>query len=143
MINHRNECYCQNCISKRRATMWLYVGVVTLVVWLMCIFKPRANDLPKVLTKRLVMLDSDLRESVKQIKKKCPACQVYVNAGVMAGPQGEEIPVAFLFVRDQGTNYRVHRMKTERGMNVVTVYFPGQITDLELIKFVKGGIENE
>lgn len=136
---HSTNCTCQNCLSHRRVRGWLVLALVAMVFWLLWTHKFLGQEkaLPK-LTKGVWTLDSDLRDGVKSVSKRCPECTFYKAVGDLATPTGAQ-PCALLFIKDTGATFRIEHFKTQRGVPVVVLYFPGQVVDLEFIKFVKPG----
>jgi len=121
--------------------MFCWVTLAIFLLGLLLTWSVKADEKPK-LTKHNLTLDSDFRDALKAFKKKCPVCKLYYSAGKMMDKDGP-VQVAFVIIRDQGTELRVSRWITARGMNVVTVYVPNAVVDVEFLKFLKGGIDND
>lgn len=139
IMRHGKNCYCQNCRSHSRTTFWLWIAIVIITGILLFQSKSRAEE-RKALTVAQLKVDIDFREGLQSLKKKCPSCATYISVGDMANAQGQPVPCGFVFIKDQGTNFRVSRIQTRAGIDIVTVMFPGGIVDAGLLKFIKGGL---
>jgi len=94
-------------------------------------------------SKNEVLDDPDVRASLARLNKACPNCEVYMTVGVQLAPGDppEEVPTAFLFVKDYGYNVRMCQLETGKKLRLIAVRMPGKVLDLDFRKFAKKLVE--
>ena len=128
-------------INMRLEAVLLVVFPLLLFVIFFILINLHADERPlrHIPSKNEVMDDPDIRASLTRLSKACPNCEAYLTIGVQYGPGDslEEIPTAFLFVKDYGYNVRVCQIETGKKLRLIAVLLPGKILDLDFKKFAK------
>jgi len=114
-----------------------------LIFFLLISVRADGQLLGHIPSKNEILDDPDVRASLKRLSKACPNCEAYLTTGVQYGPGDslEEIPTAFLFVKDYGYKVRVCQIETGKKLRVIVVLLPGKILDLDFKKFAKKLVE--